>query len=97
MFNEAIIYLKAAIDLDIDELNSGFNNRLYNTWIPSIQLCVCYSSLGYLEKAYYYNELANIYSAPIDKIEYNRKYLKEKMQEKNIKLDKIRQVLIWDK
>ena len=45
MFDEAIIFLKSALDMDIDELNSGFNNRLYNTWIPAIQLCVCYSNL----------------------------------------------------
>ncbi|MDY3208192.1 glycosyltransferase family 2 protein [Clostridium baratii] len=97
MFDEAIIFLKSALDMDIDELNSGFNNRLYNTWIPAIQLCVCYSNLGNFEKAYYYNELANIYLAPKDKVEFNREYLKGKMKENNIKLDKIRQILVWEK
>lgn len=97
MFDEAIIFLKSALNLDIDELNSGFNNRLYNTWIPAIQLCVCYSNLGNFEKAYYYNELASIYLAPKDKVELNREYLKGKMKDNNIKLDKIRRILVWEK
>lgn len=97
MYDEAILHLKSALNIDEDILNSGFNNRAYVTWVPAIQLCVCYSLIGKFEKAYYYNELAYLNSAPEDKINYNREFLKSKIDELGIKLDKIKYLLSWEK
>ncbi|MGL4569455.1 MAG: glycosyltransferase family 2 protein [Clostridium sp.] len=97
MHDEAIVHLKSALNMDEDRLNSGFNNAAYTTWVPAIQLCVCYSALGQFEKAYYYNELAYIYSAPEDKINYNREFLKYKLEVNGINIDKIKHSLTWEK
>ena len=96
IINEGIIYFKGALDLDEDKDNLGFNNNIYSTWVPAIELCVCYSLIGDIEKSYYYNELADLYSAPKEKIEYNRKFLKNQMKEKNIKERSIKRILTWD-
>lgn len=96
IINEAIIYFKGALNLDEDKNSLGFNNRIYSTWVPAIELCVCYSLIGNIEKAYYYNELASLYSAPKEKIEYNRKFLKNEMKSNNIKERNLKKILVWD-
>lgn len=96
IINEGIIYFKGALDLDEGKDNLGFNNNIYSTWVPAIELCVCYSLIGDIEKSYYYNELADLYSAPKEKIEYNRKFLKNQMKEKNIKERSVKRILTWD-
>ena len=96
IINEAIIYFKSALNLDEDKNSLGFNSKIYSTWVPAIELCVCYSLIGNIEKAYYYNELASLYSAPKEKIEYNRKFLKNEMKSKNIKERNLKKILVWD-
>ncbi|MDP4161126.1 MAG: glycosyl transferase, partial [Bacillota bacterium] len=46
------------------------------TWLPHLQLCVCYDRLGKHELAYKHNELAGNYIPDDPKIIYNRNYLK---------------------
>ncbi|MDI9215486.1 glycosyl transferase, partial [Clostridium tertium] len=41
----------------------------------------CYSILGDYDAAYYYNELTALYGGNIDKVDYNRKFLKSKFEE----------------
>lgn len=96
MYDEGVIYLKAAMNLDEDKKNMGFNNNIYSTWFPALELCVYYSTIGDIEKSYYYNELANLYLAPKDKIEYNRKYLTQEMERRNLKAKKLKTILSWD-
>lgn len=93
MYNEGIIYLKAAMNLDEDKNNMGFNNNIYSTWYPALELCVYYSILGDLEKAYYYNELSDLYLAPKYKVEFNRNYLREEMKKKNLKPRELKRTL----
>lgn len=93
MYDEGIIYLKAAMNLDEDKNNMGFNNNIYSTWYPALELCVHYSIIGDIEKSYYYNELSNLYLAPKDKIEYNRKYLTQEMKKRNLKPKNLKKTL----
>lgn len=50
------------------------------TWIPHLQLCVCYDRLGNHGQANYHNELALRYHPTHPSMLYNQQYLKEKLQ-----------------
>lgn len=45
------------------------------TWLPHIQLCVCYDRLGKYELAYEHNEIARSYSPENSQVMYNKNYL----------------------
>ena len=47
----------------------------WSTWLPHIQLCVCYDRLGKHELAYKHNEIARSYSPENSSVLYNKKYL----------------------
>ena len=96
MYDEGIIYLKSAMTLDEDRNNIGFNNNIYSTWYPALELCVCYSLIGDVEKAYYYNELSSLYLAPKYKVDFNRKYLLEEMKKKNLEPRRLKKTLNFD-
>ncbi|WP_459501061.1 glycosyltransferase [Bacillus sp. C1] len=74
-YNEAIYWYKVATEVPLPQ-NSPFHSAASYTWVPLLQMCVCYSRLGDNEKAYYYNELAASYVPNNAAVEYNRKYFK---------------------
>ncbi|MDQ7092666.1 glycosyltransferase family 2 protein [Desulfosporosinus sp. PR] len=45
------------------------------TWLPHLQLCVCYDRLGKHELAYKHNEIARKYRPDNSQVLYNKKYL----------------------
>ncbi|WP_407313704.1 glycosyltransferase [Desulfosporosinus sp. SB140] len=45
------------------------------TWLPHLQLCVCYDRLGNHELAYKHNEIARKYRPENTQVLYNKKYL----------------------
>jgi len=45
------------------------------TWLPHLQLCVCYDKLGKCELAYEHNELARKYRPEDPQVLHNKKYL----------------------
>lgn len=49
------------------------------TWIPHLQLCVCYDKLGDLGKACYHNEVALSFHSSHPSMLFNQKYFKEKL------------------
>ncbi|WNR46271.1 tetratricopeptide repeat-containing glycosyltransferase family 2 protein [Paenibacillus roseipurpureus] len=55
--------------------NWGFANPSFSTWLPHLQLCVCYDHLGDYEAAYRHNELARGYRPQDPSILHNKKYL----------------------
>ena len=54
----------------------GFVNHACETWLPHIQLCVCYSRLGQYRKAYDHNERAAEYLGEDPMIVHNRSVLR---------------------
>lgn len=80
-FKQAIFWYKVALGCIPENENWGIDRKEYYTWIPSIQLCVCYSKLGDYESAYYYNEITSYYIPSSPKVEHNRKFFKEKFKE----------------
>ncbi|ODA39537.1 glycosyltransferase [Desulfosporosinus sp. BG] len=64
------------------------------TWLPHLQLCVCYDRLGKYELAYEHNEIARKYRPQNSQVLYNKNYLegilgKAEKLEKDIELPNI--------
>ncbi|MEC0226744.1 glycosyltransferase [Paenibacillus alba] len=47
------------------------------TWLPHLQLCVCYDRLGLYEQAHYHNEIAGGYVPDNPSVTANRNYLQQ--------------------
>ena len=88
-YEDAIFWYKIAMMCAPKRGNMGQDFRSYYTWIPAIQLCVCYSKLEDYYSSYYYNELCARLGAPEEKVTYNRNYLGGKFNEKGIPLPEI--------
>lgn len=80
-FHQAIFWYKIALGCRHDKDNLGMDVKDYYTWIPSIQLCVCYCGIKDYEAAYYYNEITALYIPESPKIKHNRDYLKNQFKE----------------
>ena len=55
------------------------NSAMY-TWVPALQLCVCYCKIGNFNKANEYNELAARYVPNHSSVINNRRYLLNKVK-----------------
>jgi GT2 family glycosyltransferase len=76
-YEKAIFWYKLAIQVGEKHDNWGFVNPSFSTWLPHLQLCVCYDRLGNYEEAYFYNEKARAFNPKNDQILYNQKYFNE--------------------
>lgn len=78
-YKNAIYYYNLATLSTID--NEIFIEQQYKNLIPYLQLCVCYFKLGNIEKAKYYNSLAENISANNPSVIHNKKFFN---QQKNL-------------
>lgn len=76
MFNQAAFWYRVALDCRPEKGSLAIDCKEYYTWIPSLQLCVCYFYMENLNCAYFFNELAATFGGSLEKIEYNRKFFK---------------------
>lgn len=74
-FHAAVFWYKLATQIKISDDNLGFQNHSYSTWMPHLQLCVCYDRLGEFELAYQHNEEARHYQPDHASVLHNKKYL----------------------
>ena len=75
----AIYWYRLAIQsVPKDESASLINHEMY-TYLPWIQLCVCYSRIGNMKEAYLCNEMAAKYKEDDEYVKYNREFLKDKV------------------
>lgn len=72
----ALFWYKLASDLKKPEESWGFFLESCWTWLPHIQLCICYYKLGEYQKSYEHNEAARFYR-PNDENILNNKSLLE--------------------
>ena len=71
-----------SISNSVKSLSYGFNNEIYNTYYPALQLCVLYYKTGDLKKSIYYNNIADKkYSTAITKA--NKEFLSKKTPKLN--------------
>ncbi|WP_213469377.1 tetratricopeptide repeat-containing glycosyltransferase family 2 protein [Paenibacillus dendritiformis] len=71
----AIFWYKVATQLEQSRDNWGFLNPVCSTWLPHLQLCVCYDRIGEYELAHYHNEIACSYRPTDPRVMQNKRYL----------------------
>ena len=86
---QGAFWYKVALDCLPEKGSAAIHNKDYYTWIPSLQLCLCYFKMGNLNCAYFFNELTAKFIPSSAKVEYNRTYFKEEYERRNIELPEI--------
>ncbi len=78
-FKQAVFWYKLATELENPIEGWGPINHAFWTWLPHLQLCVCYDHLGQYELAYQHNEIARTYVPDDPRVLHNKKYLEERL------------------
>lgn len=78
-YKQAAFWYDLATKLRRPPENQGFVNHAAWTWLPHLQLCVCYDRLGEYELAYQHNEMAAKYIPNNASVIHNREYLKKRL------------------
>ena len=78
--HQAISWYKLATVLEPSELESPFINHACYTWLPHLQLCVCYSKLGDFHKAKKHNDFAALSAPDNPHIRHNQEFLRSVLQ-----------------
>ncbi|WP_375140514.1 glycosyltransferase [Cohnella herbarum] len=76
-YETAIFWFTVAVEQGHDKNNLGLVNPFHSTWLPHLQLCLCYDRLGQHEKAYEHNEKALSYYPNHPSMLYNKKYFQD--------------------
>ncbi|ANB62059.1 tetratricopeptide repeat-containing glycosyltransferase family 2 protein [Anoxybacteroides amylolyticum] len=74
-YQSAVFWYKLATQLEKPKENWGLINHICWTWLPHLQLCVCYYHLGEYELAYKHNEIARQYAPENGSILHNKSLL----------------------
>ncbi|HWR61518.1 MAG TPA: glycosyltransferase family 2 protein [Clostridia bacterium] len=74
--DQAVFWYELATKLEKPKDSWGFFDDACWTWLPHLQLCVCYDKLGKRELAYEHNEIAAKYRPMDERIQYNKRYFK---------------------
>lgn len=73
-FSTSAYWYSLALSSKPDTHSGAFVDYSSYSFIPAIQLAVCYDRLGNIEKARYYNELAGTFRPNSEEYLYNKKY-----------------------
>ena len=73
--DKAIFWYSLATQLAIPKAKEEILSECCWTWLPHIQLCVCYYRLGDYQKSYAHNEMARSFMPMDGKILYNKSLL----------------------
>ncbi|MFD3156143.1 glycosyltransferase [Haloimpatiens sp. FM7330] len=76
-WNEAVFWYELALNLKRPEDSWGFFDNSCWTWLPHLQLCVCYDKLGNHKLAYEHNEMAAKYVPNNTCILHNEEYFEK--------------------
>ena len=71
----SIFWYQLATQLKLPQQHLGFHNLSCSTWLPHLQLCLCYCRIGEYKLAYLHNEVARQYRPNDERILHNQKYL----------------------
>ncbi|WP_199731665.1 glycosyltransferase [Cohnella endophytica] len=74
-WEKAVFWYRLASEMTRPNDNWGFFNHACWTWLPHLQLCVCYYRLGEYLQAYKHNEIARQYIPDNEKVLFNRRLL----------------------
>ncbi|MFC7372392.1 glycosyltransferase [Fictibacillus iocasae] len=74
-YQQAAFWYERALKIKCVNENWGFTNQACSTWLPHLQLCICYYHLGDYEKSYEHNEAAAQYRPEDVHVLHNRDLL----------------------
>lgn len=83
-FLDAVFWYRLAVRHQRKADFLGFQNTAYSTWLPHLQLCVCYSKLGAHRLAYLHNEAALCYRPNDPIILSNKVFLEDVLADNGI-------------
>ncbi len=78
-YHTALYWYRQAIETPVPENSWGIQNLSCSTWLPHLQLCVCYDRIGLHDLAYRHNEAARQYQPDHPSVISNKAYLEEKL------------------
>lgn len=79
----AIHWYKMALELEKPMFSMGLLNLVCWTWLPHVQLCICYAKVGELKKAYEHNDKALHYLPDDANLQDNKRRLEGILQIQN--------------
>lgn len=79
---QAIFWYKLATEVPVQKNNWGVINHASRTWLPHMQLGLCYHQLGDQKRAYHHTKIALTYN-PNDERLLNNIHILEELLEKN--------------
>ncbi|WP_282154913.1 tetratricopeptide repeat-containing glycosyltransferase family 2 protein [Cytobacillus gottheilii] len=82
-FQSAAYWYEQAL-ANIDDPSAPFYNPSFSTWLPLLQLAVCYDKLGDTEKANEYNDRGLTFRPNDERLLANQRYFKELLQPKEV-------------
>lgn len=82
----AAYWYELAVMLPRNRESMAIRNEAYSTWLPHLQLALCYDRLGQPEKANQYNETALLFHPTHPSMLYNRNYFQNLLGERYIRL-----------
>lgn len=80
-YDTAIFWYKLATQLELPADYMGFHHPSYSTWLPHLQLAVCYDRIGSYTLANEHNETALTYRPGDETMLANQVYFRNKLQE----------------
>lgn len=75
--NTAVFWYETATKLEKPKDSWGFFNEACWTWLPHLQLCVCYDKLKNYKLAFEHNEIASQFIPNDQRILYNKNYFEK--------------------
>lgn len=75
-YHDSIFWYELATKLEKPENCLGFINEVCWTWLPYLQLCVCYDRLKKHDEAFKCNEMAASFVPENESVLYNREYFR---------------------
>lgn len=73
---EAIFWFTLATNIKKPDSDWGFMDESSYTWLPHLQLCVCYYNKGDIDKAYKHHKLSQKYNSEHESVLYNQSFFK---------------------
>ena len=70
--------------MDYAKATGALINEAFYTWVPHLQLCICYDIVGNHAQAYYHNEMASLFVAEHSGVLSNRQYFESVLTKKEM-------------
>lgn len=73
-YDHAIYWYESATQCTQPKEGMGFTDHSAWTWLPHVQLCLCYDRIGQLDKSKFHHDIAFSYNPTHPSILYNQRY-----------------------